>query len=335
MQTPTHPLTTYWLLHGRPHALAAAIASVAPDVPYLVALLGGLPSIASAAASGDASSAVSAALWSAFGNPVALFVAQKLLHNLVLASLFAIVALVIGKGMLRAVALGWLLHVTTDLAFHGDDAYPVLWPLSARVFPAPFSPWDPDHFGVLTGVSLALLATTLWLWLARRVRRVAAIACVAMALATLAGAAFRVSTPESRRSESWVDDGVEWTGETAPIAALLAEGRARDALTAVRTTPIASADASLPPWERDRARARQQLLQGYAQDLLGNREQALVSYAIAEKLEPAGGLGHKARRFQAERFTGERGPRVRRGWLVLLAWGLAASALLLRRARTA
>lgn len=354
VNTTTHPLSTYWLVHDRPHAKLAAIASFVPDAAYLVALAAGLVVNAPAVAAGvaewiggnpegrwHAAVALGAAVWGTWASPATNFIAQKLLHNLLFASFFGFVAMYSRKPAWRALALGWMLHVWTDLTFHAADAYAVVWPLSSRVFPSPVSYWDPDHHGRLVGGALSLMAAALWIWLGIRARRVDMPvprrgilrgACGLLAFASLVGA-FAGPPPEERRSTAWVDDAVTWPDTLAPIAQAIAGGEPRTALELLRSTALPPDDSAEPPWKRHHERARQQLLQAYAQDLLGNREQALFSYRLAERYEAVGGVGDKARRYQAEVFRNERDPAFSRGWLVLFAIGLGMSAMLLAAVR--
>lgn len=234
-----------------------------------------------------------------------------------------------------------MLHVWTDFTFHADDAYSVVWPFSSRVFPSPVSYWDPDHHGRLAGGALSLLAAALWVWLASRARKTDAAprrkriligTCGLLALTSVAGA-IAGPPPEARRSDAWVDDAVTWPDALAPVAQAIADDDPRAALELLRTTALRPDDPAEPPWSRHHERARQQLLQAYAQDLLGNREQAVFSYRLAEKYEGVGGVGDKARRYQAEVYRNERDPFVSRGWLVLFAIGLAMSASLLAAVR--
>ena len=328
MNTTTPPLSTFWLVHGRPHAGWAALASFVPDAAYLIALAVGflnhgasLVSALFAKASGDpdamrrAGVALADIVWSTWANPVANFVAQKILHNLLFASLFGIVALASRRPLLRAIALGWMLHVWTDMALHVNDAYAIVWPLTSRVFPSPVSYWDPEHHAAILGRLLALMAAALWIWLALRVkrstlprRRLRIGLCVAMFLGSAVGL---IGGPgrEPRQGSAWLYDGVAFPPELVAIAETIANGRPHDSLEMLRTTQIHD-DPKTPPWSRNHARARQQLLQGYAQDLKGNREQALVSYRIAERLEPVGGVGDKARRYRGEVFRNEPDPAV-------------------------
>lgn len=119
VNTTTHPLTTYWLVHDRPHAQLAAIASFLPDAAYLVALAAGLVVNAPAVAAGvaewiggnpegrwRAAVALGTAVWGTWASPAANFVAQKVLHNLVLASSFGLLALLTRKPAWLAIALG-------------------------------------------------------------------------------------------------------------------------------------------------------------------------------------------------------------------------------------
>jgi len=347
MNTTTHPLSTYWLVHGRPHAGWAALASFVPDAAYLVALGVGflthgasLVSALLAKAGGDpdamrrAGVAAADIVWSTWASPAANFVAQKVLHNLLLASIFAIVALASRRPLLRALALGWMLHVWTDMALHANDAYAIVWPITSRVFPSPVSYWDPEHHSRIVGRVLALMAAALWVWLALRVRRSTLPRrrfrmglCVAMFLGSAAGL---IGGPprESRQGQAWLYDGVEFPPELHAIADTIANGHPHDSLELIRTTELKN-DPNGLPWSRHHARARQQLLQGYAQDLKGNREQALVSYRIAERLEPVGGVGDKARRYRGEPFTNTPDPAVSNAWLALFGIGLVMSAILI------
>src|SRR5439155_435786 len=111
------------------------------------------------------------AVLEAWANPFFNFIAQRITHNLLLVTIAGALAIISRRTVLKAIVCGWALHVVADLAFHVNDAYPVLWPITLRVFPAPISYWDPRHGGRVGGVALALIAAALWAWLAGRFAR--------------------------------------------------------------------------------------------------------------------------------------------------------------------
>ncbi len=324
MNTTLHPLTTWWLLGGRRHAGVAAAASVVPDLPYLVALAIGL----------RAHGLGEAGILSAWSDPVANFVAQKVLHNLLLATLAGLAAILLRRPLITAVVVGWSLHVWTDLAMHARDAYSVLWPLTDRVFPAPVSYWDPDFGGRWVGGVLAALAAALWGLTTRRLwggsaagstdggrgrfgrRRWLAAGSGLLAIASAVGlCAMFLSPAPGARAESWIDDGVRWP---PPLVGAAERARAGEVGAALRELEAA---AAVPPSDRALA-ARAALLRGYALDLAGRRAEAIDAYRIAERVEPVGNVGDKARRYRGEPFRNVVDPTVSWAWTGLFVWGL-------------
>lgn len=341
MNTTSHPLTTFWLVRNRRHATLCAIASVVPDLPYFVALSWGLVTAIPAVAAGlwthhEIRSTFFAAIGSAWSDPIANFAAQKLLHNLVLSTVFAGVALALRNPKLQAISLGWALHVWVDLSMHVNDAYSVLWPFTRRVFPAPFSYWDPAHHGSELGAVLGAVSAALWVWAARRTwmagrpRRKWVLLSGVMAVVSMAGLIFGPSDEPRVAGRAWIDDGIDWPHALAPIAAAAA-GSPDTALADLASVPESPANGHARPWELHAEAARRALLRGYAHDLAGRRAEAVDAYREAETLEPVGNVGDKARRYQGERFGNVPDPAVSTAWLALFAWGLGLCALQLWR----
>lgn len=346
MNTTTHGVTTYWLAERRAHPVLCALASVVPDLPYVAAMLVGLaraaPAIVGAIAGhGSLRAPLFAALTATWASPFWNFLAQKILHNLVLSAALGVVAIATRRPRLQAIALGWTLHVVADFSLHVNDAYSVLWPFTRRVFPAPISYWDPEHHGAIVGGTLALIAAALWALSARRLwirgapgrlgrfRVLLAAGCAALALASATGVLFGPAERAALPGE-WIDDGIEWPAELAPIARIAARSP-EAALAGLRGLPAASDEPGRLPWELHAGTARRALLEGYALDLAGHRQAAIEAYGRAEQLEPVGNVGDKARRYEAEPFRDVRDPPLSREWLVILLGALGSAFVQWRR----
>ena len=281
----------------------------------------------------------------AWANPFFNFIAQKIAHDLVLPCALGAFGVATKRARVIAFAFGWTIHVWVDSGMHVLDAYPVLWPFSLRVFPAPVSYWDPQHHGRVLGVALSLMTIALWAWIGIRWwkgrdlppgvarRRWARIAmCAVAALAVIASTqairfALRWTVPPAPR---WVDDGLwerGWPPDLEPVVARLDAG---DGATAIAMLgAIESADPQ-PEAMRMHAEeeARRRLLAGFALDLLGRRQEAVTAYRAAERLEPEGTVGDKARRYEGEPWRNAPDPPVSAGWAAIFAAGAAATIFL-------
>ena len=335
MNTLTHPLSTYWLVRNRREPAIAALASFLPDVPYLIAL--GWGAVRYGLVEGNAGRAILEA-WS---NPIANFATQKLSHNLLLVTLFGLVAAFSKRDAWKAFAFGWAMHVWVDLSLHVKDAYAVLWPLTRRVFPAPVSYWDSEHHAAIAGPILALMAAVLWAWLARRrwpVARVQAVACATFAVVSVLAIVAGPRMPE-RVAGSWAEDGLVCLPPVfEPAVSALGREDGAAALEALEGVDPARVVADegcpgLPSWAAHDPAALRWLLSGYAHDLAGSRDAAIAAYHRAERLETVGSVGDKARRYQGEPFRNVADPPVGTAWMALFAWGLGLCAVLFTRLR--
>ena len=281
----------------------------------------------------------------AWANPFFNFVAQKIGHDLVLPCALGAFGIATKRARVTAFAFGWAIHVWVDSGMHVLDAYPVLWPFSLRVFPAPVSYWDPQHHGRALGVALSLMTIALWIWIGRRwwkgrdlpewaaSRRAVRIGvCAVAALAVFASAqairfALRWTVPPAAR---WVDDGMwekPWPADLEPVAALLDAGDAAGALSAIDALERSDPQPAAARMHAEEE-ARRRLLAGFALDRLGRRDEAVAAYRQAERLEPEGTVGDKARRYQGERWRDAPDPPVSAGWVAIFVLGGVATIFL-------
>lgn len=154
MRTYTHALLSYYAVRrasGKHPAASAASGAALPDLPALagsVWLLARRRRFAREEFYGEVCAR------SIFGGPDAA------LHSAVVLTAALPFALILGRRGSSFWA-GWAAHVAADLLTHGEDARPVLWPLSRRRFVSPVSYRERERHGaaftaIEHGVLLAL-----------------------------------------------------------------------------------------------------------------------------------------------------------------------------------
>jgi hypothetical protein len=85
----------------------------------------------------------------------------------------------------RALAAGWLAHLAVDAVTHHDDAWPLGWPLTHRVWRSPVSYWQREHHARAFSAAEVLLLSALAVTDRSRAGRLAGLACAALAAAPL------------------------------------------------------------------------------------------------------------------------------------------------------
>lgn len=168
MQTATHAYWTWRLARDRPRGGWIVLGAVAPDLPAL-AVGAGLS--ARGVDRGELLDEI-------YHRP-----AWRWLHLAAHALLAPVAVLAAGRRRpgARALAGGWLGHLSIDYLTHHTDAWPPLWPLQRRGWPSPISYWETAHHARLwsTGEAGALaLATAVD---RRRTGRVLGVAACALA----------------------------------------------------------------------------------------------------------------------------------------------------------
>lgn len=159
MDTVSHAFWAFFAYRKKEWKWESVAFSIFPDVPriagiaYFLALGMGYH----------------AALLASLETPATLF--SIAFHSLPIVALFALLWFAVKRAWPLGALAGWTFHIGVDVATHGGDPQPILWPLSNIAFDSPVSYYRLEFHGVeffFLNVSLIVLAIAWMAWEKKR-----------------------------------------------------------------------------------------------------------------------------------------------------------------------